>query len=131
MCNFARTCNGICSYNLVYNFLMLLFPLKSLVFVVHYLNAFWHGKETFPKSGSENEFVRLLIVVYWPYSKYKGVKICFYPSRYQNQNFSLVSHSCRLCSTHVSLVLLVPHLCCIRVARVALVLFMSGTRVVN
>ena len=94
------------------NVLMQLFPLKRLVFVVHFLNAFWHGKETFPKSNSQNEIVPLLIVFHLPYSKYKGVKICFYLCRYQNQNFSLVLHSCRSCSTRVILVSLVQHLCC-------------------
>ena len=104
---------------------MQLFPLKSLVFVVHFLNAFWHGKETFPKSNSYNESAPLLIVFYLPYSKYKGMKICFYSCCYQNQNFSLVSHSCRLCKdsccTRVVSVALVSHLCCTRVARVSLV----------
>ena len=38
------------------------------------------------------------------YSKYIGVQICFYSCRYQNQNFSLVSHSYRSCSTRVALV---------------------------
>ena len=100
--------------------------------VVHFLNAFWHGKEAFPKSNSQNEIISLLIVFHLPYSKYKGVKICFYSCRYQNQNFSLVSHwcrsysscvvlvshSCRSCLTRVALVSLVSHSCCILVARV-------------
>ena len=38
-----------CSYNLVYNFLIYLLPLKSSVFVVHFSNAFWHGNEAFQK----------------------------------------------------------------------------------
>ena len=42
----ASTCN----YNLVYKFLIYLLPLKSSVFVVHFLNAFRHGDEIFPKS---------------------------------------------------------------------------------
>ena len=135
MRNYAGTCKGICSYNLVYNFLMQLFPLKSLVFVVHFLNAFWHGNETFPKGSSQYEIVPLLVVFHLPYSKYKGVKICFYSCRYQNQSFSLMSHSCRSCSTRVvlvsfvqhscrtcvALVLLVSHSCCTRVAFVLLV----------
>ena len=100
---------------------MQLFPLKSLVFVVHFLNAFWHGKETFPKSNSYNESAPLLIVFYLPYSKYKGMKICFYSCCYQNQNFSLVSHSCRLCRTRVALMSLVQHLCRTCVALVSLV----------
>ena len=87
----------------------------------------------------------LSLVFHLPYSKYKGVKICFYSCRYQNQNFSLVSHSYRtrvvsvalvshLCRTPVagvSLVLLVSHSCCIHVACVALVSLVSGTRIVN
>ena len=127
-----------------YNFLMQLFPLKSLVFVVHFLNAFWHGKETFPMSSSQNEIVPLVIVFHLPYSKYKDVKMFLLVSL-QNQNFSLVSHLCRSCSTHVAFVSLVQHSvctcvalallvlysCCIRVAYVALVSLVSGTRVVN
>ena len=116
--NYSVTCKSICSYyNLVYNFLMQLFSLESLVFLVQFLNVFRHGKETFPKSSSQNEIVPLLIVFHLPYSKYKGVKICFYSCRYQNQNFSLVSHSCRQCSTCVTLVSLASHSCRIRVAR--------------
>ena len=106
----------------MYNVLMSLFPLKSLVFVVHFLNAFWHGKETFPKSNSYNEIAPLLVVFHLPYSEYKGVKICFYSCCYQNQNFSLMSHLCRLCSTRVARVSVVSHSCRTRVASVALVL---------
>ena len=124
--------------------------------MAHFLNAFWHGNETSPKASSQNEIVSLLVVFHFLYSKYKGVKICFYSCRYQNRNFSLVSHSCRSCGTRVALVLLVQHSCCtcvalvshvcltpvalvllvshsgcIRVARFALVSFVSGTRIVN
>ena len=131
--NYSVTCKSICSYyNLVYNFLMQLFSLESLVFVVQFLNAFRHGKETFPKSSSQNEIVPLLIVFHLPYSKYKDVKICFYSCRHQKQNFSPVSHSCRSCSAHAALVSLVQnscrtcvtfmsHPCFTRVAHVALV----------
>ena len=48
--------------------------------------------------------------------------------RYQNQNFSLVSHSCRSCSTCVAVVSFVQHSCC---TCLALVLLVFGTRVVN
>ena len=127
--NYSVTCKSICSYyNLVYNFLMQLFSLESLVFLVQFLNVFRHGKETFPKSSSQNEIVPLLVVFHLPYSKYKGVKICLYPCRYQNQSLSLVSHSCRSCNTRVPLV---SPSCCIRIACVALVLLVSGTRAVN
>ena len=50
------------------------------------------------------------------------MKICFHLSRYQNQIFSLVLHSCRLCSTRVALV---SHLCCSCLTLVALTLFVS------
>ena len=136
---------SICSYNLVYNFLIQLLPLKSSVFVVHFSNAFWHGNEAFPKVSFQNEIVPLLVIFHLPYSKYRGVKICFYSCRYQNQNFSLVLHSRRSCSTCVTLVSFVQHSCCTcvalvllvshswrnRVVSVAFVLLVSGTRVVN
>ena len=131
MCTYAEMCKGICRYNLVYKFLIQLLPLKSSVFVVHFPNAFWHGNKAFPQVSSQNEIVPLLVIFHLPYSKYSGVKMCFCLCRYQNQNFSLVSHSCCTCITVVSLV---SHSCCwcrIRVARVTLVLLVSGTRVVN
>ena len=128
MRSYAGTCKVICSYHLVYNFLIQLLSLKSLVFVVHFLNPFWHGNEASPKGSSQDESVPLLLVFHSPHSKYKDVKTCFYQCRYQNQNFSLVSHSFRSCSTRVALVLFVQHSCrtCVacltRVASVALVL---------
>ena len=100
-------------------------PLKSLVFVVHFLNSLWNGNKVFPKVSSQNEIVPLLVVFDLPCKKYKGVKIRFHSYCYQNQNFSLASHSCCSCSTRVTLVL---HSCrwylqCgTRVANVALVL---------
>ena len=100
-----------CSYNLVYNFLIYLLPLKSSVFVVHFSNAFWHGNEAFPKGSSQNEIVPLLVIFHLPRSKYRGVKICFYLCRCQNQNFSLVSHLCHSCSTRIALVLFVYYSC--------------------
>ena len=98
-----------CSYNLVYTFLIYLLPLKSSVFVVHFSNAFWHRNEAFPKGSSWNEIVPLLIFFHFSYSKCKDIKICFYSCCYQNQFFSLVSHSCRSCSARVPLA---SHLCC-------------------
>ena len=49
-----------------------------IVFVVHFLNAFWHGNEAFPKDSSSSEIVPLRVVFHLPYSKYKGEKICFF-----------------------------------------------------
>ena len=83
--------------------------------------TFWHGNKTFPKGSSQYEIVPLLVVFHLPYSKYKGVKICFYSCHYQNQNFSLLSHSCHSGSTRVALVPFVLHLCRTRVASVSLV----------
>ena len=36
-----------------------LLPLKSLVFVVHFSMAFWHGNEPFPKGSSQKLFLSL------------------------------------------------------------------------
>ena len=131
------------TYNFItYNFLIWLLPLKSSVFLVHFSNAFWHGNEAFPKVSSQDEIVPLLVIFHLPQSNYRGVKICSYLCCQQNQNFSLVSHSCRSCITPISLVShscrtrvarfsLVSHSCCIRVARIALVSPVPGTCVVN
>ena len=111
MHNYAETCKGICSYNLVYKCLIQLLPLKSSVFVVHFSNAFQHGNKAFPKVSSYSKIVPLLVIFDLPYSKYRGVKICFYLCRYQNQNVLLVPHSCRSCSTRVTLVSFVSQSC--------------------
>ena len=117
-----------CSCNLVYNFFIYLLPLKSSVFVVHFLNLFWHGKEAFTKDSSYNEVVCLLVTFHLPYSKCRGVKIC----SYQNQNYQIkIFHSCRTRVDCVSLVLHSCRLCRTRVAFVWLVSLVSGTRVVN
>ena len=139
MRNYAATCKGICSYNLLYNFLIQLLPLLSLYFVVNFSNAFWHENKSFLKASFQNEIVPLLVIFHLLYSLHRDVKICFYSCRYQNQNFSVVSQSCRSCSpsvlhsfctrvTRVSLVSHSCHSCCIRVA---LVLLVSDTRVVK
>ena len=52
MRNYMETCKGICSYNLGYNFFAFFLPSKSSLFVVHFSNAFWHGKEALPKHDS-------------------------------------------------------------------------------
>ena len=135
-----------CSYNLVYNFLIYLLPLKSSVFVVHFLNAFWYGNEAFPKSSSQNEVVRLLVIFHLPYSKCRGVKNVltrviikikiFHSCCTRVFHVAVVLHLCCSCSTRVALVLhscysrltrvalvsLVLYSCCIRVACVALLL---------
>ena len=105
MCNYERTCKDICNCNLVCNYLICLLPLQSSVSLVHLSNAFWYRKKFFPKVSSQNEIVPLLTIFHLPCS------CC-----YQNQNFSLVSHSCCSCSTRVALVL---HSCSTRVALVS------------
>ena len=131
--HYAGTCKSICSYNL-YNFLTQLLPLKSLVFVVHLLNAFWHGNQAFSNGSSQNEIVPLLVVFHLPYSKYKGVKMFLHVSLSKSKFFTrvvrvaLVSH---LCCTHVMRVSLVLHSCRQCHTRVAFVLHVPGTRVVN
>ena len=111
----ASTCN----YNVVYTFLIYCLPLRSSAFVVYFSTAFWHGNEAFPKGSTWNEIVPFLVIFLLPYSICRGVKICFYSCRYQNQNFSLVSHLCRSCSTRVALVSFVQHSCRTRVRLVS------------
>ena len=116
MRNYAGRCKSICSYNLVYNLLTQLLPLKSLVFVVHLLNVFQHGKEAFPNGSFQNEIVPLLVVFHLPYSKYESVKmfsLVWQPCCSCSTRVALVSHSCCLCLTRVTLVLLFSHSCCI------------------
>ena len=40
MRNYVEACKGICGYNLIYNIFVYFLPLKSLLFVVHFSNAF-------------------------------------------------------------------------------------------
>ena len=116
-----RTRASMWSYILVYNVLIYLLPLKSTVFVVPFSNIFRHWSETFAKGSFKNEIFPFLAIFFFPYSIYRGVKICFYLCRYQNQNISLVLHSCCSCSTCVTLMLDSCFSCLTRVARVALV----------
>ena len=108
MRNYAGTCKDICRYNLAHNFLIQLLLLKSLIFVVHFSNAFCHGNEAFLKGSPQNEIVLLLTIFHLPHSKYRGAKMCFYSCCYQNQNscvcVALMLHSRRQYSTHVALV---------------------------
>ena len=62
MRNYKETCKGICGYNLVHNFFVYFLPLKSSLFVVHFSNAFQHGKEALPKHGSQTKIVPLLVI---------------------------------------------------------------------
>ena len=50
------------------------FHKKSSVFCCA---LFKRGNEVFPKDSSSNESVPLLVILHLPYSKYRGVKICF------------------------------------------------------
>ena len=123
--NYAETCKVICSYNLVYNVLIQLLPLKSLFFVVHFLNAFWYENEAFLKDCSQNEIIALLVVFHLPYSKYKGHTLMVLLVSLSKSKFftrfalvSFVQHSCRTCValcrsylTHIALVSLVSHSC--------------------
>ena len=133
MLNYAGTYKGVCSYNLVYNFLTQFLPLQSLVFEVYFPNAFWHRNEAFPRGSSYNEIVPLLVIFQLPYSKYRNVKMCFYSCRYQNQIFftrvTLVSFMQKSCRTCVVRVAVVSHFCRTLVTRVSLVLHSCRTQV--
>ena len=126
-----RTQKGICSYNIVYNFLIQLLSLKSVVFAVHFLKAFWHGNKAFPKGSSQSEIIPPVVVFHLPYSKYKGVKICFYSCCTRMVRVAFVLGLCGSGVARVSLVSLVSHSCHIRVGRVALESLVSGTVDVN
>ena len=132
MRNYAGTCKGICSYNLVYNFLIQLLPLKSSLFVVHFSNAFWHGiskavcrmklflslqSSTCHIQGCENMF----LLVSLSKSKFFTRVVLV----------SFVQHSYCTCAALVSIVSQSRCLCCVRVACVSLVLLVSGARGVN
>ena len=140
-------CKDIYSYNLVYNVFIQLLCFCDALF--ERILAWECG---ISKGSTQNEIVPVLVIFHLPYGKQRGVKICFYWFRYQNQNcfthvalVSLVSHQCCSSSTRVALVLhscrafltcvalvsLVLHSCRSRVARVALVSLLSCTRVLN
>ena len=127
MRNYVEMSKGIYSYNLVCSFFIQLFS----VLVVHFSDSFWHGNKAFVKDGSWNEIVLPLVFFNLLYSRCAGVKTCFHLCLYQNKNFSFVSHSCRLCSTCVTLVSFMQHLCLTRVVRVSLVPFMYHSRLIR
>ena len=125
MRKYAGTCKGICSYSLVYKFLIQPLPLQKPDFLVHFSNAFWHENEAFPKDSSSNEVVPLLLIVAIqliqgaknmfsaPYVVVIKIKI-FHSFRSCVFRVALVSHSFLFCSNgvvRVALVLLVSHSC--------------------
>ena len=114
MRKYARTCKGI---NIQLQSIVWLFDVPFAIKKFSFCGE--RGNEAFPKGGSWNQILPLLVIFHLPFDKYRGVKICFYSFCYQNQNFSPVLHSCRLCSTRVALVL---HSC---LARVTLLLLVS------
>ena len=116
MRNYAGTCTGICSYNLVRNFLIQLLPLQSSVFLVHFSNVFWHGNEAFPKGNSQNEIISLLVI--------QLIQGC-------EKMLSLVSLSKSKFFTRFALVLFVQHSCNTRVVRVALTSNLCFSRVIR
>ena len=101
-----HTRESTCSYNLVYNFLIYLLPLKSSVFVQHFLTAFWYGNEAFLKGSSQNE-VACLLIVNVGVQKYVFARV-------------IIKNIIKSYRTCVTLVSLVSHSCCTRVACIAL-----------
>ena len=146
MRNYAGSRKGICSYYLMYTFLVQLLRLKSSVFMVIFLNAFWYGNEAFPKGSSQNEVATLLIVFHLPYTKHWDVKYVFTrvvikikifrSCRTRVVRIALMSHSFCSCSTCVAPV---SHFCRTRITflshfcrtRVALMSLVPSSRVVN
>ena len=117
MRNYAGTCKGICSYNLVYNFLIQLLPLKSSVALFKPILAWERG---ISKRQFLNEIVPLLVIFDVSYSKYVVIKI---------KTFSLLPHSCRSCITRVALASFLQHSCLTCVAHVSLVSHSRPTNV--
>lgn len=123
MCNYAGMCKCICSYNLVFNVLIQLLPLRSSVFVMQFSNIFWHRNEALLRIKL---FVSLQSFIC--HTANIDVRKCFYFCHYQNQIHAalvlFVQHSCHTCvktcvacvtlvlscCTHLTLVL---HLCCL------------------
>ena len=114
----------VCSYNLVYNFLMLLLPLKSPVFVVHFSNAFWYVNKAFAEFSSWNEIVPVLVIFHLPYCENMFLLVSLSKSKFFTRVTltSFVQHSCL---TRVVRVALVLPLCCTCVTRVSLVSLVS------
>ena len=105
-----------CSYNMVYNFLVYLLPLKSPVFVVQFQNAFWLRNNAFSKGSFQNEMVPLLIIFHLPYSKQGCANMLLLVSLLKSKFF-----------TRFALMLFVQHSCCTHVVRVALALHLCHT----
>ena len=128
---------GICSYNLVYNFTIQLIAYSYIAFAIKkfsFCGALFNGILAWKRAISKRQFIEivpLLVVFHLPYSKYEGVKICFYSCRYQNQTFSLLSHTCSSCSTRVVLVSLVSQSCRQCRTRVTFLWLVPGTSVAN
>ena len=71
MRNYAGTRKGICSYNLVYNVLIQLLPLKIPFFLQHFSNSFQHRNEAFLKVVMTMRLflsLSLLVIFNLPYS---------------------------------------------------------------
>ena len=126
MLNYEGTCKGVCSYNLVYNFLIQLLPLRSSVFVVHFSNAFWHGNKTKKLPLKIKLFLFLQsfisyianIITVWKYVS-TGVIIktkIFHLCHTCAVLVAFVSHLLNTRVTHVSIVSLSCCSCCTRPA---------------
>ena len=133
MRNYAGTCKDICSYNLVYNFLIQLLPLKISVFVVHFSNAFSYGKKALAKVSSQNEIVPLFVIFHFPYCENMFLLHSLSKSKIFTRVTltSFVQHSCCTCVALVSLLFHSYRQCRIRVSRVVLMALVSDSRVVN
>ena len=92
MRNYSETCKGIYGYNLAYNFFAYLLPLKTSVFAVDHLNAFWHGNDALAKHGSYTKVAPLFVIfdltVIWMFRFYKTVLNL--KTRLQEQNLKKI-----------------------------------------
>ena len=87
MRNYAGRCKGILQLQSRVQLFDIAFAIKKFSFCGALFRRILAWKRDISK---RYEIVTFFVVFHLPYSKFKGVKICFYPCRYQNQNFSLV-----------------------------------------
>ena len=111
MCNYAGMCKCICSYNLVFNVLIQLLPLRTSVFVTQFSNIFWHRNEAFPKSSSQNKIVSLCNLSF----AIQPILMCESVFTFVIIKIKFMPHSCCSFSTRVTLVskLVLPVLHCV------------------
>ena len=151
MCNYARICQDICRYNLVYNFSIQLLQLQSSFLVQSLAPLQLHFNRILAWERGISKRLFLELNCFFPFICYIAnigvgkylftrvifkLKICplFRTCVFRVALVALIllmQHSSLTCVAHVSLVSHSYQMCFTRVARVALVTLVSDTRVVK